>query len=64
MAVRKTVFETFRPTNQSDWWAQWRLEFCFDPCWWVVGFHFFPGWRFTICLGPLGVELVKAKVHI
>ena len=64
MNAEKTLFQTLLPKDQSGWQSQWELNLKFDPCWWVVGLHFFPGWRLTICLGPIGLELVKSRVHI
>lgn len=64
MAYGKIIYSTLREADDSGWRSQWNFEVRFDPCWWVVGLHFFPGWRFTICLGPIGLELVKSRVHI
>ena len=46
------------------WITQWRLHLRYHWRWWVVGFCYDPGWIFTLCLGPMGIELSKTQTHI
>lgn len=45
------------------WITQWKFRGRFDLHWWVFGLHF-TSWDVTLCLGPIGLSIVRSDIHI
>lgn len=50
--------------RKTMWFTQWRWHLRFSLNTWVIGFIVSPEWAYTFCLGPVGIELSRADIHI